>query len=487
VEKYSTVDNMILEGGILPGKVKIDSRMVTAGDVFIAVKGVNCDGHDYIEEAAKKNPSLIICEHNHAVSGIKKEITVLEVEDTVDIMGYIARAIYKNPSGHMETYGITGTNGKTTTVFLLNSILEKSGQKCGFISTVYTKVNSRILEKSLMTTPAVFDLYSSLNKMYEDGKDTAIVEISSHALAQRRVWGIKLNTAVFTNITSEHMDYHGTMENYFFEKSKIIDLLKKGGKAVLNADDPMVSTLTAGKEYYNYVTFGIKNAADVTASDIKMSTLGTEFNMFLKGSDVFKVKTSLIGEHNVYNILAAVSAVMDKSISAEILLSALKDVKAPPGRLEPVVLNDPFSVFVDYAHTPDALKNVLSCLKSLAKKNIICVFGCGGDRDRSKRSVMGKIASEYADSLIITSDNPRTEAPLSIIEQIEEGIADGVSYTVIENRESAINKAITSAQKDDVVLIAGKGHEDYQILGKTRVRFDDREVAAAAIKRNKIK
>lgn len=484
MNEYTIIDNLIIDGALSSVNVKMDSRTVNAGDIFIAAKGVVNDGHDHILDVLKKNPSLIICEHSPDNLKQSDADRILKVGNSIDVMGYIARGIYNDPSSKLEAYGVTGTNGKTTTVFLINDILTKAKRKCGFISTVFTKTDQYCSKKSNMTTPGVFDVYNLLDQMVIKGNDVAIIEISSHALNQERVWGVNLNAAVFTNITPEHMDYHKNMDAYFSDKAKILNLLQEDGRAILNVDDPFITKLVAKNHSFKCVTFGIDNDADISANDIRMSTSGTKFVLKLRKNISVDVETSLIGRHNVYNILAAVGAVIDGEVSLDSILSAIKHAKAPPGRLEPVISNDPFSIFVDYAHTPNALENVLSCLKQLTKRDLICVFGCGGDRDRTKRPVMGKIAADLCDKIIVTSDNPRSELPMNIISEIEKGIPDTNTYSVIEDRETAIQEAIKIAHPDDIIIIAGKGHEDYQILREKTIHFDDKEVALNALKKS---
>jgi len=317
--------------------------------------------------------------------------------------------------------------------------------------------------------------------MVSSGKKAAAIEVSSHALDQKRISGIKLDAAVFTNITPEHLDYHKDMLTYLRDKSKIFNYLKKDGVCILNVDDPMIIGTIGSINPASLITFGIKNPALVTAENISLSVRGSQFMLVVDGVGSVKIKSKLVGEHNVYNMLAAAAAVIRKGISLEMVARGLEELTSVPGRLEKIVSEAPFSVYVDYAHTPNALENVLMCLRSLTRGKLICVFGCGGDRDKTKRSVMGTISSENCDRVIITNDNPRTEDPESILKQIEKGIADGVDYSIISDRREAIKEAVKVAEKGDTVIIAGKGHEDYQIVGTSRTHFKDKEVVREAL------
>ena len=460
--------------------IKVDSREVCSGDIFIAVEGTSYDGHDFIPQALNKGAIFVLCERKPVGLSGENEQKIIVVEDTPKAMGEIAKKVYKDPSRKLHTYGVTGTNGKTTTVFLIDNILNILGRKSGFISTVFIKTSDNEVITSKMTTPDLFTLNQYLSDILDDNKDSAVIEISSHALDQKRVWGIELDKAVFTNITPEHLDYHKDMETYLKDKSKIFSNLKEDGVAILNADDPRVIGLSGKINFPRLLTFGIENEADVKAENISLSINGSSFDLVFKGGRI-NIKSPLIGKHNVYNILAAVSTVIEGNHQDEMIKKALESSLPVPGRLEPVQTNAPFRFFVDYAHTPNALENVLGCLHSLTLGKLICVFGCGGDRDTTKRPVMGKIAVELSDNVIVTSDNPRTEAPESIIDQIEKGMRGYDNYSIIPDRKEAIFEAVKLAQKDDTIIIAGKGHEDYQIIGDMRNHFCDKEIAQEAL------
>ena len=477
--------DILEERGALRGdKVRTDSRLVSPGDVFVALAGTAHDGHDYIAEASARGASHVLCERapGSLTSECGEKLTV--VNDTREVLADIARRVYGDPSAALPVYGVTGTNGKTTTVFLLDNILKKAGRRPGIISTVFNLSRGDTDVPSEMTTPDVMTLNRLMEEMLSDRKNAAVMEISSHALEQGRVLGIGLDSAVFTNITPEHLDYHGDMNAYFMAKSRIFDNLKEGAAGILNIDDPRIRRLAAVRGERRMVTFGEAEGADVRATDVRLSSGGSEFCMTAEGAGAVHIRSPLIGRHNVHNMLAAAASALSCGIGLDAVTAAMEDAPCVPGRLEAVqVPEDRFRVFVDYAHTPDALESVLACLRPLAAGRLICVFGCGGDRDRTKRPVMGGIAVAACDSVILTSDNPRTEDPAAILGEIEKGMPAADNYSIIENRRDAIRAAFESAGEGDIVLIAGKGHEAYQIVGDRKMRFDDREEASAALRK----
>jgi UDP-N-acetylmuramoyl-L-alanyl-D-glutamate--2,6-diaminopimelate ligase len=454
-----------------------DSRRIRPGDVFVAVRGYSADGHDYVTASLEKGASLAVCEHE--VPGIPSEYKekIVIVKDTRQALADIVKEVFGDPSSEISVYGVTGTNGKSTTVFLVESVLVTAGSPCGMISTVYNKVKGSSLVRSSMTTPGIIEVNRMLREMVSDGKQAASVEISSHALHQNRVREVSLDAAVFTNITPEHLDYHGDMSSYLDAKTRIFDLLKPGGVAALNNDDPLVRGLLSSLRPKRLITFGTLAGSDVTCSNILCSPDGTECDLILPGGYKTRLASPLVGCHNVYNMLAAAAALYGTGMGPDKIKDGLEKARPVPGRLEAVVSNAPFRVFVDYAHTPDALGNVLGCLRPMTGGDLICVFGCGGDRDSSKRPVMGKIASKICDRLILTSDNPRTEDADKILAEIQKGVPAEGNYSIIKDRREAIFEALSSAGRGDIVVIAGKGHEDRQIIGDEAVHFDDREVA----------
>ncbi|MFH1309233.1 MAG: UDP-N-acetylmuramoyl-L-alanyl-D-glutamate--2,6-diaminopimelate ligase [Candidatus Omnitrophota bacterium] len=475
-ENINIVDDLLNRACIDKTNIKTDSRQVLPGDVFFAVKGAVFDGHCYICDVLKKGARIVFCEKKP--SGLTQEELkrVITVNDVREALGYTAKHVFGNPSERINVFAVTGTNGKTTTVFLINALLNAHGNSSAFVSTVFTQKRNNLFARSVLTTPDVLTLNGFLSDMFLDGKNSAVIEVSSHALNQKRVYGINLDSAVFTNITPEHLDYHKNMTAYLNDKSKIFQNLKPHGLAVLNVDDPMVIGLKKVIDFPEFVGFGMSKDADIRAENVKLSASGLEFNLVVKGYGQVFIRSRLIGAHNVYNILSAVGAVINKDINLKIVKNALESFVEVPGRLEYVPSKAPFKVFVDYAHTPDALKNLLETLRLLTKRQLICVFGCGGNRDKSKRPLMGQIASKFCDKVILTNDNPRMEEPDEILKDIEKGMVKGSGYSIISQREDAIGVAINLAEPGDIVVIAGKGHENYQIIGSRVIPFDDREV-----------
>ena len=477
-----TLDRLISTGILNKGNIKTDSRQIRSGDVFVAIKGTVHDGHDHVIEALARGASFVLCDHELQGLSEADRGKILFVKDTREALGDVANRVYGDPSGELKIYGVTGTNGKTSTIFLIDGILNKMGRPSGLISTVFTKTADDSIVRSSMTTPDVLSLNRLLSEMIAGWKQAAAVEVSSHALDQKRIWGLKLDSAVFTNITPEHLDYHKDMVTYLSDKARIFEYLKPGGVGVLNEDDPMVIGLRDKIDLPRLVTFGLGEGSDFRADNIIMSAEGTEFDLVTRDIGTARVKTSFIGRHNVYNMLAAAAALVESGLIADDIAEGLGCAPQVPGRLEKIGSAAPFSTFVDYAHTPNALENVLGCLRSLAKDRLICVFGCGGDRDKTKRPVMGQIAADICDSVIITSDNPRTEDPMDIIRDIEKGVLNKSNYSIMLQRQDAVKEALEAAKDGDIVVIAGKGHEDYQIIGDRVTHFDDREVARGILK-----
>lgn len=453
-----------------------DSRAVVRGGLFFGVRGYAKDGAAFVNDAIVKGASAVVLESELAIpDGVAKII----VSNVRKAMAISAVNFYREPSSRLKTIGITGTNGKTTVTYLLESIVKHSGADAGVIGTI----NYRIAGKTIPaknTTPGSLEIQSLLSKMADGGSKYAIMEVSSHALHQGRVFGLGFNVGVFTNITSDHLDYHKTRSEYFKAKAMLFDHLKKGGTAVLNYDDKEVMSL-ADSMSHNVMTYGMDKGAGVAASDIRTSLDGSSFSI-VSPSGSFGVKSRLVGMHNISNCLSAAAVALALGIDKSAIARGIESIKFIPGRLEPVDKGQSFKVFVDYAHTEDALNNVLSILKKGLKGKILTVFGCGGNRDRSKRPLMGISVCKSSDVAIITSDNPRFEEPLDIIRDIESGLRGSFSnYEIVPDRREAIRKAIFAARDGDIVLVAGKGHEDYQIIKDKVMHFDDREEAAAFI------
>jgi len=456
-----------------------DSRAVGEGDVFVAVRGYSVDGHKFIDEVIAKKVSAVIAEKDFAVPGNVKKILV---SDTRSAFPMMLDNFYKQPSKALKVIGVTGTNGKTTITYLIENILREAHEGSAVIGTINYRLKNKVIP-SKNTTPGPRQLQAMLAKILKDGMHYVVMEVSSHSLDQHRVDGVSFDAAIFTNITSEHLDYHKTIDDYFKAKVLLFDRLKDGGAAILNNDDERVGSLK-GSINKRVITYGIKNASDVTAKNIRLSLDGSAFTAETPVGPI-DLQTRLIGMHNVSNVLAAVAASFSLGIDPETVKKGIGSMSYVPGRLEPVEAGQGFKVFVDYAHTEDALNNILSLLRDVAKKNIITVFGCGGNRDRKKRPEMGKAACKFSDRVIITSDNPRFEEPRQIIDEIEGGVrGQFTNYDIVVDRLQAIEKALSMARDQDIVVIAGKGHEDYQIIKDKIMPFDDRKVVLEILKRS---
>ncbi|MFA5164689.1 MAG: UDP-N-acetylmuramoyl-L-alanyl-D-glutamate--2,6-diaminopimelate ligase [Candidatus Omnitrophota bacterium] len=450
--------------------ISCDSKGASAGYLFIAVTGASSDGHKYINEAVDRGAVAVVMEKDVVVPD---HVARIYVRNSREAAPRIANAYFGKPAGGLKCVGITGTNGKTTISYLVDSIVSAAGHKAGIIGTISYRIGSRVIPAT-NTTPGPVELFGFMGEMAKSGSDYLVMEVSSHALDQNRTGGISFDSAVFTNLTGDHLDYHKTMEEYFKAKSRLFSSLRGEAHAVINIDDEWgrkLLKISGGK----VLTYGTKLVADFLATDIALSLDGTTFTVNHPGG-TFSVDSKLIGMHNVYNMTAAAACGISLGFPADRVKRGIEALRSVPGRLEPVECGQPFKVFVDYAHTDDALSNVLSALKPLIKKKVIVVFGCGGDRDMTKRPRMGKVASEMADFVYVTSDNPRSEEPAAIAAMITGGIK-GSNYKVILDRTQAINEALSGAQEGDCVLIAGKGHEAYQVLRNTTISYDDREVA----------
>lgn len=450
-----------------------DTRQVVEGSLFIAVIGVKVDGHDLIDEAIKKGAKVIV--HSKDIENINENIAYLKVNDTRECMAIIAKAFFNIQDEDLTFLGVTGTNGKTTSTYMMKHILEHDGNKVGLIGTIANYIGERRVETS-MTTPEAIDLFRLIKDMREAGCKYCLMEVSSHASAMGRVEGLNFSRGMFTNLTQDHMDYHKTFENYYNAKFKFINGAKS---AVINCDDGygkrMLETLHEKSTDDKIVTsYGVKNGY-VRAENLVLESNGSTFDLYIGEEFKGNVKLHIAGLYNIYNALGVIGMlVVGGYVSVSDIIEAFETMKAVDGRCERVYHDKmECTVVVDYAHTPDALENILKTMKEVLKGKLITVFGCGGDRDKTKRPIMGSIASKYSDITIVTSDNPRTEDPISIIDDILVGITD--SHTVIEDRKGAIEYACRIAEKDDIVVIAGKGHEDYQIIGTVKHYFSDKE------------
>ncbi len=466
--------------GTTEGDVKgiaYDSRLIKEGYLFVAIKGEHTDGHRYITDAIKKGASVIIGED---VSYFRNAATFIEVADSREAIAIASRNFYGNPSGRISLIGITGTNGKTTTSFLIKNILETWGKAVGLLGTIHYIIGQKSFDAP-HTTPESLDLQAYLNDMVTEGAGYAVLEVSSHALYLKRVEGCRFEVAVFTNLTRDHLDFHGTMERYFGAKKLLFNrYLKDNGVSVINVDDPSGRILSEGIRG-NVISYGLSSKdAMVTATDIEKSMDGLRFKVKTDMNE-FMITSSLVGMFNVYNILCSVSAAIALGVDSETIKKGVVDFNPPPGRFERITLGQDFMVVIDYAHSEDALERLITTARELTKNRVITLFGCGGDRDRGKRPRMGHTATDISDFVIITSDNPRGENSLSIIKEIQEGITKE-NYYIIPDRTEAIRKAIEIANTGDIVLIAGKGHEEYQEIDGVRYPFKDRSVVEDAIK-----
>lgn len=459
------------------GGISCNSKNIKNNFVFVAIKGTHEDGHRFIAEALDRGARAVIVQTSEFIVLSSKDITFIKVNDTRQALARLAAEFYGHPSRKIKVIGITGTNGKTTVTYLIEAILKEAGLNPAVIGTVNYRFRDKIMP-SKNTTPGPLELESMLAQMLSAGSDYAVMEVSSHALEQDRIEGINIHSAIFTNLTQDHLDYHHTIENYFQAKSRLFRKINSGSFAVVNNDDVYagrIKNLTPA----HIITYGINGSAEIIARDIKFDITHTEF--CLKTTDLeTNIQTPLIGMHNVYNVLAAVAWALKEGIDLSVIKSAMEKIHFVPGRLERINFKD-FVVFVDYAHTEDALANTIKTLRQFSKNKIIVVFGCGGERDRNKRPKMGKIVSELADFAIITNDNPRGEDPQVIIDEIKKGISKN-NYSVIPERFEAIRESLRLAKPGDIVLVAGKGHENYQILNDRVLNFDDREVVRECLK-----
>jgi len=472
-----------------------DSRHVGPGALFVAVKGERVDGHRFVPSALAAGASALVTQQPWAVlqeagKAGQPQVPIARVSDSRQALGVLAGRFFRDPSSRLCMVGITGTNGKTTTTYLCKGMLETAGRKVGLIGTVAYQIGSDRLPAP-HTTPGAVDLQRLLARMVHAGLDSAVMEVSSHAIALDRTSGVEFDVAVFTNLTQDHLDFHAGMEEYFKTKLRLFTGLTRQGRksrskrAIVNIDDPYGPSVRNATSVPVW-TYSIEQASDIRAENVRLSLAGTTFTAVTPAGRV-TVESRLVGQHNVYNMLAAVGVGLQEGLSSDQIAGGLAAVTHVPGRFERVEAGQDFAVIVDYAHTEDALSRLLAAAQTLKTGRIITVFGCGGDRDRGKRPKMGRVAALHSDLVFLTSDNPRTEDPLVILGEVEAGIRDArrpapFRYEVIGDRRAAIEAAIQAAHRGDTVLIAGKGHEDYQIIGTTRLTFDDREVAREAIK-----
>ncbi len=465
--------------------IEYNSRRAVPGSVFVAIEGMESDGHRYIDNARENGASAIVVEEHRLAgfSGLSQGgVTVLASRDNRKALSVLSAAFFGYPSSKMMIIGVTGTNGKTSTTYMLESIMRQAGYRVGVIGTVnYRWAGHEVPAPN--TTPESRDIQQLLKTMLDEGVSCVVMEVSSHGLELMRADDILFDAAIFTNLTRDHLDFHHGFEEYFAAKKRLFSITGMSGKkerrGIVNIDDSYGARIIEEKDSFGYpfVTFGIESEADYrpVPGSIRNSIAGIRYEVADRGG-IARIDMRVAGRFNVYNSLCAFAAAREMGVPIETVMRGLSEVNTVPGRFDRIHSESGFDVIVDYAHTDDALEKLLKSARELAPRRLITIFGCGGNRDRSKRPIMGRIAVALSDHAIVTSDNPRNEEPLDIINDILSGI-DGGEYEVIPDREEAIGQAISMAGEGDIVVIAGKGHEDYQILGGTKIHFDDREMA----------
>jgi len=484
IEKYGDL-NVQING------ITDDSREAKDGYVFACMPSVyespyaywnyRTDGHDYIPNAIKNGVSAIVVQKPLSEIELKNGVAFIRVEDTRSALAKMSAVLYDNPSHKLLMVGVTGTNGKTSTCYLSRSILNASGIKTAILGTIIQRVGGKDVSAG-MTTFEAHRLQKVLGDAVNEGMDAVVMEASSHALELKRVDEVAFDVAVFTNLTQDHLDFHKGMEGYLAAKTKLFTSLldyKKNTYAVINADDPISEHLIRNTKA-EVITYAVNSNAVLKVVDYQSTSDGLFFRVLVRGQDEVEIKLQLLGEYNLHNALAAMGVGYSQGLSLDTIKAGLEAVEGVPGRFERVNCGQDYTVIVDYAHTPDALERVLTTARKLTKGRLITIFGCGGDRDKTKRPIMGEVVTSLSDYAFVTSDNPRTEDPTQIISHILEGIKGG-HYEVIPDRRSAIQKAIEIANKGDFIVIAGKGHENYQIIGVNKIHFDDKEIASEFI------
>lgn len=451
--------------------IRYDNRKIEQGDAFVCVKGFKVDGHSFIGDAIKKGAKALIVQEDVSA---QEDITIIKVRDTRKALAIMSSNYFGNPKDKLKIIGITGTNGKTTSAFIIKSILEKAGFMTGLIGTIANYIGNKKVD-AVRTTPESYELHELFKNMVDAGVEYCVMEVSSHSLELDRVYGIQFEEGIFTNLTRDHLDFHKTFENYYNAKFK---LFERSNHSIINLDDPYGANIVKDIEERGVKTkvstFSIEKESDFKAFEIKSHSNGSEFKVNLESIEEFSI--NIPGEYNIYNSLGCIICAYNLNIPMDKIKEGLSDVVIP-GRCELVAKekNLPYSIIIDYAHTPDGLENILSTVKAFTKNRMISVFGCGGDRDKVKRPQMGKIGCELSDIAIITSDNPRSEEPMDIINDIVKPL-NYDNFVIEVNRKEAIRKAMNMALEGDVIVIAGKGHETYQILKDETIHFDEREV-----------
>ncbi len=476
---FQDVDILSVRGE-LPATVAqftCDSRRVRPGGLFVALRGATFDGHRFLDDVHQKGACGAVVEEvcNTALPQI-------QVNDTLASLPKLAANFYGHPAKKLHLTGITGSNGKTTSTYLLEALLQSTGKPCGVLGTIEYRYGSKRIPAP-NTTPLPHDLHDHLNEIVNENIQHVVMEVSSHGLALHRVDEVEFEIAVFTNLSQDHLDFHSTMEEYRGAKQLLFTrYLKPSGKAVINMDDEAGRFIASRVSKDQLITYGLNPKADISASNIKTHLKGTSFVLHIKEKAV-EVQTPLLGIHNVYNVVGVCAAAYAQELSIQEIENGIKQFQPVPGRLESIENSIGAQVVVDYCHTPDALDKCLETLNAIPHKRLITLFGCGGDRDLGKRPLMAKAAERHSDILIVTSDNPRTEDPQTIINDIMAGLRQSAkTIEVIEDRRGAIQTAIEMLQDGDILLLAGKGHEDYQIIGQEKQPFDDRKIARECLR-----
>ncbi len=471
------LEYILLEGNVDKDirQIQYDSRRVEKGDLFVCITGLQADGHAFASKALEQGAAALLVEKE--IGAVPEGVAVIKVPNTRKALALCAANYYGRPSEKMNLIGVTGTNGKTTTTYLIKSILDKAGHKVGIVGTIENRIGDKKIHTE-RTTPESLDLQELFSEMVSERVNDVVMEVSSHSLALDRVAGCRFQIGIFTNLTQDHLDYHKTMENYKKAKGILFEMCRE---AVINIDDAAGEYMEEAAKGKRMLTTGIDNEkADLLAENIHISANGVRFTLDYAERQ-YPVVLNIPGKFSIYNALGAIGACLLMGIDMETILAGLADNKGVPGRFQTVESKRGFNAIVDYAHTPDGLENILNTAHEFVRGRILTVFGCGGDRDRTKRPVMGEIAGRLSDFCIITSDNPRTEDPYLILDDVEPGTQKtGCPYIKIVDRREAIFHAVKMAEKDDLVVIAGKGHENYQIFADKTIHFDDVEVVREA-------
>jgi len=480
----SGIEYVLLNGDLNTpvNHIQVDSRKLQKGDLYIAINGYHIDGHLFIDEAIKKRVAGIILQ-DASFHKVDKNVTSIQLQNTRAGLPYIAANFNNNPADKLVLTGITGTNGKTTTAILIKSILENSGIKTALIGTIEYLIGKQKVGSGL-TTPEPITLHDLFSGMVKNKADFCVMEVTSHAIKQHRVDGLRFRHAVFTNLTHDHLDYHGTIEDYFNTKAELFENLDQSSVAMINYDDPFCSELVKRTSTDTILTYSKNDPrADIYAQKVDLSPGGSSIDVKTPAGDIF-ITSKLPGLFNCENILAAVSFGIANNIDAETIKAGIKDIQSVKGRFEAVNYDQDYQIIIDYAHTPDALKKTLLTITGQFKGNIITVLGCDGNRDRSKRAEMGKIASEMSGLTIVTADNPRNEDILLIINDIKAGIVSGKKHENIPDRKAAIEFALSKAKPGDTVLIAGKGHENFMEINEKKFYFSERDIIKEYLQKN---